>query len=92
MKINQIIMRAVAVTFLFGKAGCSGSQKEAKDDHQGHDMDKAAAPETMAEVKAFENVDAAVKSQINGFLTDYFALNKALIEDNQDGAKAAAKK
>ena len=47
---------------------------------------------TPVEVKAFENVDATIKTQLNGFLADYFALNQALIEDNQDGAKAAAKK
>jgi Cu(I)/Ag(I) efflux system membrane fusion protein len=45
-----------------------------------------------AEVKPFEGVDPSVKSQLNGFLLDYFALNEALIEDNQDNAKAAAKK
>src|SRR5258708_33018488 len=50
------------------------------------------AEQTATEVKLFENVDPSVKIQLNGFLKDYFALNQSLIEDNQDHAKAAAKK
>jgi hypothetical protein len=53
--------------------------------------DTKAAP-AVTEVKAFGNVDASVKAQINGFLADYLAINQALIEDNQDRAKLAAKK
>lgn len=36
------------------------------------------------------NVDPSVKQQIAGFLTDYFALNETLINDNLDAAKKAA--
>jgi hypothetical protein len=36
--------------------------------------------------------NTSAQTQINGFLADYFALNQALIEDNENGAKAAAKK
>ncbi|CAN5372384.1 DUF3347 domain-containing protein [soil metagenome] len=84
------ILGVVLVSFL---AACSGNKKEA-DDHGGHSSTaQTKAPEvTVSEAKVFENVDPSVKSQINGFLTDYFVLNKALIEDNQDGAKAGAKK
>lgn len=47
---------------------------------------------STTEIKAFGNVDASVKTQLNGFLADYFALNQALIEDNQEAATVAAKK
>lgn len=75
-------------------AACSGGKKE--HDHEAMESDKADATKTevmsASEIKTFVNVDASVKTQINGFLTDYFALNQSLIEDNQDRAKAAAKK
>ena len=73
---------AFALTLLL--TACSGNKK----DHSGHDQ--TTAP--VSEIKAFDNVDASVKAQLNGFLTDYFALNQTLIEDNQDGAKVAAQK
>jgi hypothetical protein len=75
-------------------AACSGNKKEASENHEGHDQMGHAKAEviTPVEVKAFENVDASIKTQLNGFLTDYFVLNQALIEDSQDGAKAAAQK
>jgi len=75
-------------------AACSGNKTETAESHEGHDQSKAAEPTTAAatEIKSFENVDPTVKTQLNGFLTDYFAFNQALIEDNQDGAKAAAQK
>lgn len=75
-------------------AACSGEKEKSAEDHQGHAAETVAAPDesTKMEVKVFDNVDPSVKSQINGFITDYFVVNQALIEDNQDGAKAAAKK
>ena len=86
---------ALATSMLF--SDCSGNK------HEGHDQEKEAdkvtqmksdeSTEVMTlEVKAFENVDPSVKNQISGFLTDYFSLNKSLIEDSNDEAKAAAKK
>ena len=75
-------------------AGCSGGKHESAEEHEGHDASQEAktAEVSKEDVKVFENVDASVKTQINGFLDDYFALNKTLIEDNQDNAKAAARK
>jgi hypothetical protein len=75
-------------------AACSANKKEASENHEGHDQIDHAKAEviTPVEVKAFENVDASIKTQLNGLVTDYFALNQALIEDNQDGAKIASKK
>ncbi len=94
MKTKQSIVSLIALALLLGS--CSGGKKE--HDHDAMESSKKAdttkAPVVMStsEIKAFDNVDASVKTQLNGFLTDYFALNQSLIEDNQDGAKAAAKK
>ena len=89
-------LSAVALSCAMLLSACSGNKHENHDQEKGGDQIaemKAEAPsEAVTEVKAFDQVDASVKAQINGFLTDYFALNQALIEDNQDGAKAAAKK
>ncbi len=67
---------------------CSGK-------HQGHDEGAATAvtdekAAAMTEIVIFENVDTSVKDQINKFMSDYMALNKALIEDNTDEARKAA--
>jgi len=71
-------------------AACSGQkQEEAHDEHEG-DHETPSTP--AASIKPFEKVDASVKTQIQGFLKDYFALNAALIEDNREGAKSAARK
>lgn len=67
---------------------CSSNKKETES----HDMQAKSEAVVSQEIKTFDNVDPSVKTQIKGFLTDYFALNQALIEDNQEGAKAAAKK
>ena len=95
-KINSTVCAiALASGILF--SACSGNK------HEGHDQKKEADKMTemksdkpadvmISEIRVFENVDVSVKTQINGFLTDYFALNKSLIEDNNDEAKAAAKK
>lgn len=94
MKTKNLKASIVVLALVILAAACTGNKKETTENHEGHDqMDHAKSEEaTSPEVKAFENVDASVKIQLNGFLTDYFALNQALIEDNQDGAKAAAKK
>jgi len=41
-------------------------------------------------IPLYENVDPKIKSQVAGFLTGYFSLNQALINDSLDGAKVAA--
>ena len=93
MRTKRTIVNILALGVVVFLTACSGGAKEATESHEGHDqMEAAKVAEVNTEVKAFENVDASVKAQINGFLMDYFALNQALIEDNQDGAKAAAKK
>jgi len=75
-------------------AACSGNKTDTAENHEGHDQAKEVVPAETAtpEIKQFETVDASVKSQLNVFLSDYFAFNQALIEDNQDGAKEAARK
>lgn len=89
MKVNHVIARALALSFVVGVAACSGNKKEASD-HAQQEQAKAEVPASPVEVKVFENVDPGVKSQLNRFLTGYFAMNQALIEDNQEGARAAA--
>jgi membrane fusion protein, copper/silver efflux system len=46
--------------------------------------------DTAASIPSFTSVDQSIKSQVAGFLADYFALNKMLIEDSLAGAKDAA--
>lgn len=94
MKTKNSISTTIVLAFIL--AACSGSKKE----HDHNAMESAAKADSVKatevtstdQIKSFENVDASVKAQLNGFLADYFALNQSLIEDNQDGAKAAAKK
>ena len=45
---------------------------------------------TTVPIQSFKNVDPVTKTQLATFLTGYFALNQALIDDSLDGAKAAA--
>src|SRR5258706_7096218 len=80
----------VLVLLLFA---CS-SKKEGKKEEAGKMEMADTNPAELAPspVKVFGNVDPSVRTQLNGFLQDYFAINQALIEDNKDGAKAAAKK
>ena len=90
-------MYAVALAGGMLFSACSGNKQEGQDHQKEADemtemkADKPAEV-SSSEVKVFENVDPLVKTQINGFLTEYFALNKSLIEDNNDEAKAAAKR
>lgn len=91
MKITNRTVAMLALCGAFTFVACSGKKQstEMNESHDGHDQ-MATTP--AMEVKAFENVDGSVKAQINGFLSDYYALNQALIEDNFEGAKAAAAK
>lgn len=71
----------------------SCSPKDKKDEAAKMEMSDAKTTEpTQTEIMPFEGVDQSVKTQINGFLSDYLTLNQALIEDSQDGAKVAGKK
>ena len=93
-KLDYPLYAAVFVGVLFLSA-CSGKKQEANQEKEADKMIamKAAAPaKTDTEVMIFEQVDVSVKAQLSGFLVDYFALNKALIEDNQGEARAAARK
>ena len=95
MKTKQVIVCTIALAFALFLAACSGGKKdnhEAMENNETTDTTKVMEVKSTEEIKAFENVDASVKAQINGFLADYFTFNQALIEDNQDNAKAAAKK
>jgi len=70
-------------------AACTGAKKE----HAHASVDSVThASVAMDSIKTFANVDASVKTQLNGLLDDYFALNQALIDDNETKAKDAAKK
>ena len=90
---QQLVVSAMVLIFAAFLAGCSGGKKEHEAMAEDNKTDTLKTDVTSSsEVKAFENVDSSVKEQINGFLEGYFALNQALIEDNQDRAKAAAKK
>ena len=89
----HVLSFALASSLLI--SACTGNKQESTgNENEVHHMEKMKTDSSTQSVavKAFENVDAAVKTQLNGFLSDYFALNKALIEDNQETAKAAAKK
>jgi hypothetical protein len=92
MKTKHAFQFAMGLAFVVLITSCGGKKTEtaAHDEHE-----HAAATETpaagTAEIKVFENVDASVKTQINALLANYFAVNKALIEDNNDGAKSEAK-
>lgn len=94
MKTKNVFVSVLVLALIVFVSSCSGNKKESTENHESHDqMDHAKKDDAAAvEVKSFENIDASVKTQLNGFLADYFLLNQALIEDNQDGAKAAAKK
>ena len=92
---SQVVGVAVVTALLF--SACSGNKheandKETKSDSMAQLKSGAAMRAETTEIKVFEAVDPAVKTQLNGYLSDYFALNKALIEDNNDGARVAAKK
>jgi hypothetical protein len=99
MKNQNAIKNAIYVPMITAMilslllSACSSKELKDKNGDEGkmEMTDAKAVEESPVEIKPFENVDANVKVQINGFLEDYFAINQALIEDNQDGAKAAAK-
>lgn len=94
MKTTLLVKTCLSLTLVTLFVACSGNKSETAESHEGHDQAKEEAPAatTTQDVKQFDDVDASVKSQINGFLSGYFAFNQALIEDNQDGAKDAARK
>ncbi len=73
---------------------CSSKKQEGKKEEPGkmEMVDTKAVGPAPDPIKVFENVDLLVRNRIKGFVSDYFAINQALIVDNQDGAKAAAKK
>ena len=87
----HVLSFALASSLLI--SACTGNKQESTGNenevHHMEEMKSDSSTQSVA-VKVFENVDASVKTQLNGFLSDYFALNKALIEDNQETAKAAA--
>lgn len=91
MKKNRVLVVA-SLSLVALLWSCSGGKKESSTTEHNHDAMAAAKEDTAAVVKPFDNVDASVKNQLKNFLSDYFALNKALIEDNVEGAKASAKK
>ncbi|MEJ0032437.1 MAG: DUF3347 domain-containing protein [Bacteroidota bacterium] len=57
-------------------AGCSSKNEGSTD---------------VQSIHTFDNVDPSVKQQFATFLTNYFKLNEALINDSLDSAKTAAK-
>jgi Cu(I)/Ag(I) efflux system membrane fusion protein len=91
MKTKMTINTSLSLAFVALMVACSGNKSETAENHDKAKEETPAATATT-DIKQFENVDASVKSQLNGFLSDYFDFNQALIEDNQDGAKEAARK
>ena len=87
MKTKNALRLTMTLTVVVLIASCSGKKAETaeQDNHQHAEAAKIPV------IKVFENVDASVKTQINGLLVNYFAVNKALIEDNNEGAKIEAK-
>ena len=67
-KANNTITMILVSSMLI--AGCS----QHKHDDQSHEMktENADAKSDTLALKPFMHVDAAVKAQLNGFLTDYF--------------------
>jgi hypothetical protein len=89
MKPKHVFQLTMSFAFVALIASCSGKKTESTA-HDAHQHAVATEPASSAEIKVFDPVDASVKTQISGLLTHYFALNKALIEDNNDGAKTEA--
>jgi Cu(I)/Ag(I) efflux system membrane fusion protein len=89
MKQNRVLVASLSLVALLWS--CSGGKKQSSEAEH-HEAMTATKEDTVSVIKPFDNVDASVKNQLRNFLADYFALNKALIEDNMDGAKVAAKK
>jgi len=83
---------SAAIVMVLLLSACSSRKQEKKEEAKMEMADSKPVEQTPAQIKIFENVDPLVKAQIKGFLSDYFSINQSLIEDNQDGAKRAAKK
>ncbi len=91
-KVNLMSLGATIAIMLLLVECSTKKQEEKREEGKKVEMTDTKPEPTATEIKVFEKVDASVKTQINGFLRDYFALSQSLIEDNQDHAKAAAKK
>jgi len=90
MKTKQVLQFAKSLALIVLIASCGGKKTETAE-HEEHQHAASTETPSVTEIKAFENVDASVKTQINGLLANYFAVNKALIEDNNEVAKTEAK-
>jgi hypothetical protein len=89
LRLNIIL--TLATTALL--AACSVKKEDAKNDEaEKIEMtESGVAEQAGTEIKVFNDVDASVKTQINGLLMNYFKVTKALIDDDAANAKAAAK-
>ncbi len=93
MKTKPAMLSVLSLGLAILLANCSGNKKEASENADGNNqVEQTETAPRAVKVNVFDNVDAGIKTQLNGFLSDYFALNETLIEDNLDGAKASAKK
>lgn len=72
-------LQSLAVLLIILLHSCSSQTRD------GHEKATAATA-----IPVFEDVDPGVKNQVNDFLTGYFALNHALIEDSLEEARVAA--
>ena len=88
LALNTIVSMAIAVLLI----ACSpkkGEVKEEAEKMEAADIKNSEQP--VAELKVFEGVDPSVKAQINSLLINYFKVTKSLINDDAEGARAAAK-
>ncbi len=90
MKTKNVFPLAMSFALVVLIASCGGKKTETAE-HDDHEHAAAAETPAASEIKVFENVDASVKTQINGLLANYFAVNKSLIEDNNEVAKTESK-
>ena len=84
-KFNSTVCAVALVCGMLFSA-CSGNKQEGQDQKEADKMTEMKADKpaeaSSSEVKVFENVDPLVKTQINGFLTEYFARMPSLVSNN----------
>jgi len=75
-KVNLMSLGATIAIMLLLVECSTKKQEEKREEGKKVEMTDTKPEPTATEIKVFEKVDASVKTQINGFLRDYFAVNK----------------